>query len=107
LSVVVEPEYEPDTARGTPVNVTTTPIFVPGGAGAWMWAAIAGADRPEKVSVHVDVEVDWSKRERDEARSRRVDRRHLVASSQGRCAYNNAASGMGGLNSQRKKAKDR
>jgi hypothetical protein len=60
LRVVVEPEYEPDTARGTPVNVTTTPIFMPGGAGAWMWAANAGADRPEKVSVHVDVEVDWS-----------------------------------------------
>jgi hypothetical protein len=60
LRVVVEPEYEPDRALGTPVNGTTTPIFIPGGAGAWMWAAVAGPVRPEKISVHVDVEVDWS-----------------------------------------------
>ena len=60
MRVVVEPKNVPDTVFGTPLNGTTTGELEPGGAGAWMWAAVARADRPEKVSVHVDTEVDWS-----------------------------------------------
>lgn len=47
-------------AAGTPVKGTWTAAFEPGGAGEWMWAAVAGAERPEKVSVQVDFDVDWS-----------------------------------------------
>ena len=60
LSVVVVPLYEPEVAAGTPVKGTTTPALLPGGAGAWMWAAVAGDVRPAKVSDQVDVEVDGS-----------------------------------------------
>lgn len=57
LRVVVVPLNEPAVAAGTAVNGTTTPTETPGGAGAWMWAAVAGAVRPVKVSDQVDVEV--------------------------------------------------
>jgi hypothetical protein len=60
ISVVVVPLKEPEVAAGTPVKGTTTPALLPGGAGAWMWAAVAGDARPENVSVHVEVEVDGS-----------------------------------------------
>jgi len=60
MIVVDEPEKLPDVAAGAPVNGTWTAATEPGSAGEWTWAAVAGAERPEKVSVHVDVDVDWS-----------------------------------------------
>jgi hypothetical protein len=60
MMVVDVPLYEPEVAGGTPVKGTWTPAVLPTGAAAWMWAAVAAADRPEKLSVQVDVEVDWS-----------------------------------------------
>ena len=58
--VVDEPVKLPDVVPGNPVSGTCTAAFTPGPAGEWMWAAVAGAERPEKVPVQVDVDVDWS-----------------------------------------------
>ena len=61
MMVVDEPVKLPDVVpTGNPVSVTCTAAFEPGGAGEWMWAAVARAERPEKVPVQVDVDVDWS-----------------------------------------------
>ena len=60
MMVVDVPEKLPDVAAGNPVSGTTTAAFEPGGAGEWTWAAVAGARRPEKVTVQVEVEVDSS-----------------------------------------------
>src|ERR1700733_6515400 len=40
---------------------TATPAFLPGSAGPWKWAAVAGPERPEKLPVQLNSLVAGSK----------------------------------------------